>query len=341
MSIIKEKNGTYTLSYTKRDMVTQSISRTKKRGFRTQKEAREYERSLSRESSVVTFKSLLNESMQSRELAKSTRYDTIKTYEKYLKFLDCVPYETLTKPYLVNLRIKVSELPIANGTKNKILGIVRTTCKFAHDIYDLEDNGVVLKKFKIQKKEMQVWTMEEYYQFEDALKTFAPKLVPFFHTLMFTGMRKGEARALLVDDLDVENATLNINKSMSKYRTSIKSTKTDSSNRIIKLDAITLELLKPLKSNEKWLFGDYNSLNLNTIELAFSKAIAISGVPKIRIHDLRHSHATYLICNGANIVAVSKRLGHSTIDMTLQTYTHLLRQTESELIAILDNVATW
>ncbi|MBW9212967.1 tyrosine-type recombinase/integrase [Trueperella sp. zg.1013] len=68
------------------------------------------------------------------------------------------------------------------------------------------------------------------------------------------------------------------------------------------------------------------------IESVFKKAISESGVQKIRVHDLRHSHATWLISEGINIVAVSKRLGHATIEQTLKTYTHLSRNSEEQLI---------
>ena len=61
-------------------------------------------------------------------------------------------------------------------------------------------------------------------------------------------------------------------------------------------------------------------------------AIKKSGVKRIRIHDLRHSHATILINSGVNIVAVSKMLGHSNINQTLKTYTHLLESTNDELV---------
>ena len=59
---------------------------------------------------------------------------------------------------------------------------------------------------------------------------------------------------------------------------------------------------------------------------------------KIRIHDLRHSHATILINNGVNIVAVSKRLGHSDINMTLKVYTHLLEKNADELVDKLEEL---
>lgn len=60
---------------------------------------------------------------------------------------------------------------------------------------------------------------------------------------------------------------------------------------------------------------------------------------RIRIHDLRHSSVSYLINNGANIVAVSKRLGHSTIEQTLNTYTHLFKESDDSLVKLFDDLS--
>jgi integrase len=66
------------------------------------------------------------------------------------------------------------------------------------------------------------------------------------------------------------------------------------------------------------------------------KIIEQTGLPYIRIHDLRHSHASYLIKNGANMYAVSRRLGHSSIQMTIDRYTHLLPDAQDEVLQAID-----
>lgn len=337
MSIRKEKNNTYTLCYTQKDILTQKAKRTVKRGFKTLKEAKEYERSLSRDSSDVLFIPLYNECQKNKDVSDATRYKRDKLVDKYLSELKNIRYEDLTKPYLLKLRNNINELKISNRTKNDIIAIIKSTCKYANDIYDLPNNSKVLKNFKVDKSEFQIWSPDEYQMFEDAIKSKYPKHVPFFHTLFWCGLRKGEARALLIDNLNETNKTLTIKQSMSKYRGSLKEPKTQSGIRTIKLDNKTFDILKECKDkSEKWLFGSYNPLSLNTIDKVFNYGTEQAKLPPIRIHDLRHSHATFLICNGANIVAVSKRLGHSSIDITLETYTHLLKDTENELISIIE-----
>lgn len=338
MSIKKEKNGTYTLFYSKTDVMTQQTSRTKKRGFATIKEAKEYERSLSRESSEVTFYSLFEECYKNKDIELATFKDNSKLFNKYLSGLKNIRYEELTKPYLLQLRTTIANYDLAPKTKNKILGLIKITCSYANTIYDLPNNSKVLKNFKIERKENIIWTPEQFRKFEAALVGNYDSYIPFFHTLFWTGMRKGEARALLVSDLDIENKSLTICKSMRRYKASLKAPKTSSSKRTIKIDNDTLRVLTPLKSHEKWLFGDYKPLNLTMIDKVFDYGTKMADLPQIRVHDLRHSHATFLICNGANIVAVSKRLGHSSINMTLSTYTHLIKDSEDKLIDLINKM---
>ena len=340
MAIIKEKNGTYTLHYSKRDILTQNVIRTKKRGFKTMKEAKEYERSLSRESSVVSFYSLYKECENNKEQAEDTKLYKESVIDRYMPSLKTIKYEDLTKPYLLSLRSEIAKLDLSPKTKNRMIDIIKNTCSYANKVYDLPDPSKILDRFRQTKKEFDIWTPDEYFRFEAALSPTFADCVPFFRTLFFTGMRKGEARALMVDDLDVENGTLSINKSMRKYKSSLKAPKTPSGVRKIRLDINTLELLKPLKSHEKWLFGDYKPISRDRVDRAFKYGIENSGVKKIRIHDLRHSHASLLIGKGVNLIVISKRLGHSSINMTLSTYAHLMKDAEDQAIEMLNVAST-
>ena len=338
MSIKKENNGTYTVNFVRTDIITNKKTRTKKRGFKTLREAKAYERTLNSDTSEQPFQKLFQECLASKDITDVTRKDTLQLFDKYLSDLSNLTYKDMDKPFMLTLRSRISHLEISAVVKNKLIGIIKSTFKYLSEYYDLPDTSKVLKNFKRDTPEMTIWTPQEFSKFEDSLKGKYDPYIPFFHLLFWSGMRKGEARALLIDDLDVENATITINKSMRRYKSSLKAPKTATSKRKIKIDINTLNLLKPLKSHEKWLFGDYKPLNLNMINKAFQYGIEKANLKKIRIHDLRHSHATFLICSGANIVAVSKRLGHKSINMTLSTYTHLLKEAESELVEII-NVA--
>src|SRR5699024_12522767 len=82
-----------------------------------------------------------------------------------------------------------------------------------------------------------------------------------------------------------------------------------------------------------FVFSKYTKpLTANTIVKRYNRYINKSGVKRIRLHDIRHSHASYLINNGYDIQIVSKRLGHAKVSMTLDNYSHLYPNTENETI---------
>jgi len=128
---------------------------------------------------------------------------------------------------------------------------------------------------------------------------------------------------------------LNIDKSIRSNTGGFRPLKTVASKRKIKLDDHMVEMLKPLLDQPgRFLFGNKEPIGINSIQRQFVEGISHCNlflkssnqplIPVIRVHDLRHSHASNLISMGANIVAVARRLGHSDVNMTLKVYTHLM-----------------
>lgn len=338
-SITKEKNGTYTVHYDIYDVIKNKKKRTKSRGYATLKEAKEFEHSVSREGTKVTFYTLFTELQSTIQQEPDTLKTKIGRVNRYLSSIKDLPYDSITKPILNQVRSSIAKQELSAKTKNSILELITATCEFANTIYDLPNYSKVLKRFKQEKTEFEVWSMEEYQQFEQALVgSRYEDMIPVFHSYYMTGMRKGELRALNVNDLDVDNKCLIITKSMRKYKNSLKAPKTPSGFRKILLDDNTFNMLLPFKNHEKWLFGDYRAISRDRIDRAFAFGIKKSGVKKIRLHDLRHSHASYLLSKNVNIVALSKRLGHKSITVTLNTYGHLMKDAENQLVETL-NVA--
>ena len=332
MSIQKDKNG-WMVQYSYFDPIAGKEKRTKKRGFRTKAEAKYFEKSLTTEKSSVLFYTLYKEYQDSLEQSDNTRHEKDALIDKYVPGIKSQRFENLTKPFLLKLRTEISNLNLSAVRKNKILSLIKSACKYANDIYDLPDNSKVMKTFKKKKPKMEIWSMDEYLQFEENV---SEKYKPFFRLIYFTGLRKGEAKALLTDDLNIENGTITVDKAMRRDISSLKAPKTASSVRKVQLDAITLEMLKPLKSHEKWLFGDYKPFTNSSIDVAFRNGIKKAGIKKIRIHDLRHSHCSYLIGNGIDVVSVANRLGHSSITTTLQTYSHALENADNKIVDFLN-----
>ena len=242
------------------------------------------------------------------------------------------PIDKLTKPYLIEWRNSLESKGLAVRTVNRGIGYVKSVLSYVSAVYDVPNNGAVLRSYRLTKKnEMEVWTVQEFNQFLECVPEGYYKV--FFMFLFWTGCRRGEALALQTSDIVGNRA--HITKAIKHYKNGFLPLKTDSSERWITLGTELLNALQPYLGGT-FVFGGERSLPITVVQETFEKAIRDSGVNPIRLHDLRHSHATLLINSGANIVAVSKRLGHASINQTLRTYTHLLQEKDDELVGIIN-----
>ena len=197
------------------------------------------------------------------------------------------------------------------------------------------------------KKEMQIWTPEE---FAAAIATVEqPGYAMLFRFLFLTGCRKGEALALTWSDIDLKHGTAHICKSVSnKVREggkwySITTPKNVGSNRTVCLPAFFCDMLRAYKKEQDaepqdFVFGGEDPFPHITIDRRFHQAADAAGVKRIRIHDLRHSCASLLIHKGVSIVAVSHHLGHSNVTQTLNTYSHMLPDDQTMILNSLSSV---
>ncbi len=191
------------------------------------------------------------------------------------------------------------------------------------------------------KKEMLFWTPEEFNSFIECVDQEIYKA--FFYALYYTGARKGEILATTWQDWDLQANTLRINKTVTKKvygaKFIITVPKNQSSIRTIPLPKVLVEIMKNYKKDRedyKFVFADENPLADSSIGRVQIEACEKSGVKKIRLHDFRHSHASLLLSQGASVVAVAKRLGHSNIEQTLNTYAHMMPEENEILLNILD-----
>jgi integrase len=200
-------------------------------------------------------------------------------------------------------------------------------------------DGVECPSLKREKKK--TWTVEEAKRFLQFAKLDSPIYYMAFLIAIHTGMRKGEVLGLRWQDIDFERKRLSVTQSLVKVQGKyiISDLKTTSSNRVITLDDVLLSELKKhkaLQNQQKLLlgggykdldlvcaneFGDY--LSPSTINHKMAQICEKAQVPKIRFHDLRHTHATWLLQLGENVKVVSERLGHSSTTITLDVYSHV------------------
>lgn len=340
MAVRQEKDKTWTADFRYLDLIENKVKRYKKRGFKTKKEALHFEQdyTFKEKSTSSKFSVYLDEYLKSTDANLDTHDKKKNSIEKYAQSIYNMEYIRISKAIYIQWRSDLEKLELATSYKNNIMAYIKSVCKFAYKVYDLKDNSIVLQPFKKkyeEHKEMEVWTIEEFNTFISYVDN--PIFVAYFTLLFYTGMRRSEAKALYKTDI-AENRYVSITKSMRHGEDTLHVPKTKGSRRNIQIDEDTYQILEPLlKTDGKWLFGDDEPIGISSIQRKFDEAVKASGVKKIRIHDLRHSHATILINNGANIVAVSRRLGHSDVNMTLKVYTHLLEKTESDLMKIIEN----
>lgn len=219
---------------------------------------------------------------------------------------------------------------------------------FAVNFYNLSRNVVKvvsLPKHEERRKQ-EYWTIDEFNHFINVVDNIVYKTL--FMVLFWSGARKGEILALRYCDVDFENEEIEINNSWNDK--TITTVKTTPSERTITIPKHVIEQLKELEQYQIEKFKYVNNDDFIFTVRSISKPMALANVNKqfkigidkanvkpIRVHNLRHSHATLLINNNVQLYTISKHLGHSDITTTANTYGHLYPNTEKELQSVLTN----
>jgi integrase len=200
-------------------------------------------------------------------------------------------------------------------------------------------------------KEMKTWTKEQLRAFLDAVAD--DRLCALWHVISMTGMRRGEALGLRWSDIDLENSRLSVRRALipTNREVVVSEPKTAKGRRVIALDPGTVEVLKgqaarQLDEQKEWdaawvdsayVFTTENgaALDPESVTRYFRQAVGKSMLPPIRLHDLRHTHATLALQAGIHPKVVSERLGHATISITLDTYSHAIPAMQEEAAALI------
>jgi integrase len=183
--------------------------------------------------------------------------------------------------------------------------------------------------------------MEEINRFLHFAKFDNPIYYMTLKIAIHTGMRRGEVLGLQWKHVDLKEQKISVTQSLVYDEDGFRFSdlKTASSKRLISIDNDLTNELKKYKAQQNQfklaLGSEYHDRDLvccredgrpiypRTLAIHFDSLIKKASVPKIRLHDLRHTHATILLKLGENPKVVSERLGHSTVTMTLDTYSHV------------------
>lgn len=233
----------------------------------------------------------------------------------------------------------------------------------------------LLPRKKDEQTSLKFWTKEQLIKFLQATKEYGnPKFIAFFRLLAYTGMRKGEALALNWGDIDLFKHKVHIHKTIAMDEFNkhyLENTpKTRNSIRTITIDIETVKTLMKWKNEQRERFL-YRGINTNKPEqLVFSserilKDGSINSIlspslangwmnsiimqynakqtkeedklPKITIHNLRHTHVSILLEAGVPIKEVSERVGHKDSKITLEIYAHVSEKQEEKSAEIFAN----
>lgn len=350
---IRKRGKTY--SYTVdigRDPLTGKRKQKTKSGFKTKKEAEsalneliyEVDKGIWIEPKNLLFKDFANEWLLNHKL--KLRDTTAEQYEiKLRKYI--VPFFgtqiiSNIKPIHAQAFSKyLLDEGLVPDSAHKTYSIAKMIFKHAVDLEVISKNPLAsVSILKQTKKEIKTWTFEELNKFLSTVKEHESYYHNIFALAAFTGMRKGEILGLRRLDVDFTKNKIIIKQAIkeTKEGVSIGPLKTPSSYRQISIDDFIVSVLKEQinKNNELRLkLGKvYNDNGLifcqengdikrpTSLNRPFKRNIKLANVPEIRVHDLRHTHATLLLEMGVNPKVVADRLGHASVKITLDTYSH-------------------
>lgn len=358
MPIYKAPNGTYYIrEYVKKFGRSTQIIR---RGFETKREAEKELLTLKTDGKSeirnMTFKQLYDKYYEYYELKhKWQSCRRIRSYfENHLLpyFKDMKVIKIKTNDYFEWQKIILNKR-LCDSYNKGIHGAMVTILNYAIKNYNLERNiARDIGGFKKQriKTRMNWWTYEEYEKFMSVI--IEKKDIALFSLLYETGVRFGEAAALIWSDYD--GTSIEISKTVSKEKNIdneyvLTSPKTNSSNRRIMLSNNVIEALNELKIcyneyiefNDKWyIFGGLKPYSHTKATTHKNNYCKLANIKQIKLHEFRHSHVSLLINKGVPITNISARLGHSDSSITLAIYSHMLMTENDPAVDVLNNLSS-
>lgn len=376
MTVKKAKNGTWTIDISDGfHPVTQKRIRIIRKGFKTKKEALDIEQHIrvvelreKRFDFLVTTDMLFN-ILEEEDLQNNRKISYISTqknnYERHIKpyfkdtNLNKLSYEHIFE-FREHLKTKSkkqnSNSTLSPNTVNKIMILLKKIFDTGVRKSLIDKNPVDnLRKLPISKPTISFWSVEEFKEFRKLITNDEISYDLFFTIAFFTGMRMGEILALNWYDVNLITSTIHITKTAYFVNNvnHINSTKTRAGTRLITINNKLTEMLTDWKEKQEDLLKEYTKdteslqiiqstpieITKNMVDKKFKQILSRNNnLKKIRIHDLRHSHASLLINQGEDYLVVKERLGHASITTTIDTYSHLYPSKQKNLANKLDDI---
>lgn len=352
MAVYKDKNGTWYVSARYTDWKGKS-ARKVKRGFKTKRDAAEWEKNFFIENAgnldmtFETFYLLYKKNTQERiklstwKTKESVIEGKILPYFKNKRMNDIKPRDVVNWQNIMMKQCDDKGNPYSLVYLKTIHNQLSAVFNHAVKFYDLQSNPAQKagNMGKEKSREMLFWTKEEYLKFAEAIMD---KPISFyaFEILYWGGLRLGELLALTKQDIDFKHGIIRINKSYQRIEGEdiITDPKTPNSIRNVQMPEFLAEELKDYIDG---LYGIEDDARIFPVTKSYlhhemRRGCEISGVKRIRIHDIRHSHVSLLIDMGFSAVAIANRVGHESIDITYR-YAHLFPTRQGDMAAKLND----
>ena len=295
----------------------------------------------------TTFEQMANTFLawQKERIKSTTFYEMERVFLKYfLPQFGKKIVSKITKNDILEWQNNLNSAGFSYAYKNKLRGFLFSFFRYAEKYHDCKNIVSEVDAFVAPKikKDMRIWSLQQFEQF---LQVTAEPYTTFFMFLYYLGLRLGECLALTWADIDMNTNMVTVSKSVTEKVANkawaVVEPKNLSSYRKIEMPNILTKHLTRLTKTTlgaPFLFFGARPLPQTSLRRIFKAYTLKSDLPPIRLHDFRHSHASLLISLGANVVLIAKRLGHTNIEMTLNTYSHLMPSAENEIITKLDKL---
>lgn len=350
------------------DPATGKERRTTRRGFKTMKEAKQAERNLLLDVEENGLPSNQSDGFQDptfEELASlwlENYKTTVKpsTFENVQSKVEKMTEEHFKEMKLKKITVAYCQRVVIELSKNYILynhylSVINRIFKYAVLMDVLNSNPfdkVIKPKSRQTQRKGNFLTKEELKEFLKLAQTATLSyFFPLVHLMSYTGLRQGEALALKWSDIDFENKKITVNKTAVriKEKQTLQTPKTKNSKRVISIDPNTLSILKSWKKdqikiyfkNGKHFEGDDNFIftnqradwvHIHNFIPYFKRFVTDHKLKPITPHGLRHTHASLLFSAGVEPKNISDRLGHSTVQITLDLYTHITEEQRTDTV---------
>ena len=346
-----EKRNTWFCKCNYKDWLGESKSKMK-RGFATKKDAQQWERDfLQKQSASMDMKFASFVEVYFEDKAPRLKERSIMT-KRTLFETKIIPYfgeKQMNEITAVDI-IKWQNALLNQDYKPTYLRMIQNqmTALFNHaeKFYDLKDNPCkkVDKMGRSNAKELNFWTKDEYEQF---IQCFSPDEEMYriiFQMLFWLGCRVGELLALTSEDIDFENGTVNISKTYYRRNQTdyITPPKTESSNRKITIPKFLAEEMKDFVDRQYGLTPEDRIFPITdrAIQKKMKQKTEQAKLKPIRVHDLRHSHIALLIEKGMQPLVIAQRVGHDSVNTTMNIYGHLYPNKQKQVADLLNAEAT-